>query len=195
VSQRVSGYDRQVDDLYETPTWVTAAVAPHLPRRVCVREPAPGSGKVIDALLRHDFSVSWEHGRDFLSDTESYPAVVTNPPYSRATEFVEKALELTEPMAGFVAMLLRTDFDHAKSRHHLFGGCAQFAKKVVLLKRIVWFERKGAAPSFNHAWFIWDWQHHGPPILAYSAGAAESRRGGCRGKDDGRDGRQIRPYI
>jgi hypothetical protein len=64
-----------------------------------------------------------------------------------------------------------------------------------LLKRIVWFERKGAAPSFNHAWFIWDWQHHGPPILAYSAGAAESRRGDCRGKDDGRDGRQIRPYI
>jgi hypothetical protein len=131
VSQRVSGYDRAVDDLYETPTWVTATVAPHLPRRVCLREPCPGSGRVIDALLGLDFSVSWEYGRDFLGDTESYPAIVTNPPYSRATEFVEKALELTESMAGFVAMLLRTDFDHAKTRHHLFGGCAQFAKKVV----------------------------------------------------------------
>lgn len=34
-------------------------------------------------------------------------------------------------------------------------------------KRIVWFERKGAAPSFNHAWYIWDWEHRGFPTIAY----------------------------
>jgi hypothetical protein len=170
MSQRLSGYVRRANDEYDTPAWVTAELVPHLPRQVCLREPAPGNGQMVDALLDHGFSVSYECGRDFLSDTESYSAVVTNPPYSLATEFVEKALALTKPTAGFVAMLLRTDFDHAKTRRHLFGDCSQFAKKVVLLKRVVWFERRGAAPSYNHAWFLWDWQHRGPPSLAYSVG-------------------------
>jgi len=43
----------------------------------------------------------------------------------------------------------------------------------VLTRRIVWFvEADGkpkASPSFNHAWFLWDWQHAGPPVIAYSS--------------------------
>ncbi len=63
------------------------------------------------------------------------------------------------------------DFDHAKRRAYLFADCPQFAKKIVLTRRIVWFvEADGkpkASPSFNHAWFLWDWQHAGPPVIAY----------------------------
>ena len=81
------------------------------------------------------------------------------------------ALKLTAPVKGFVAMLLRCDFDHAKRRAYLFADCPQFAKKVVLTRRIVWFvEADGkpkASPSFNHAWFLWDWQHAGPPVVTY----------------------------
>lgn len=84
----------------------------------------------------------------------------------------EHAIQLMEPVKGFVAMLMRTDFDHAKSRAHLFANCPAFAKKVVLTKRITWFEpepgAKGKSPSFNHAWFIWDWRHEGAPTLAYA---------------------------
>jgi len=68
---------------------------------------------------------------------------------------------------GVVAMLLRTDFDHAKSRGALFADCPAFNKKVVLTKRIKWFEDSKGQPSFNHAWFIWDWMRQGPPTLAY----------------------------
>ena len=70
------------------------------------------------------------------------------------------------PADGFVAMLLRTDFDHAKSRQHLFGECASFWKKVVLTKRIKWFDGSDGQPSFNHAWYIWA-AHSGKPTLAY----------------------------
>ena len=109
-----------------------------------------------------------EIAADFPSGVD---AIITNPPYDLATEFIEHALRLTEPAAGVVAMLLRTDFDHAKGRAHLFGCCPAFAKKVVLTKRIVWFEpepgEKGKSPSFNHAWFVWDWRHEGAPALAY----------------------------
>jgi hypothetical protein len=66
-------------------------------------------------------------------------------------------------------MLLRADFDSAKSRRHLFADCAAFARKIALTKRIVWFDGPKAAPSFNHAWYLWDWQHRGLPVLAYAA--------------------------
>ena len=88
-----------------------------------------------------------------------------------ATEFCEHALRLMEPVQGLVAMLLRTDFDHAKSRSHLFRDCPAFAQKLVLTKRIVWFAddngKPKGSPSFNHCWMIWDWNHCGPPTIAY----------------------------
>ena len=94
-------------------------------------------------------------------------AIVTNPPYALARLFIECALERMQPNNGMVAMLLRTDYDHAATRQHLFGECPAFAKKLVLTKRIVWFEGPKAAPSFNHAWYIWDHRHKGEPVLAY----------------------------
>ena len=106
-------------------------------------------------------------GQDFLlAKAEPVQAIITNPPYALAQRFIEHALELMKP-DGIVAMLLRTDFDHAKTRQHLFGGCDQFAKKVVLTKRIRRFEDSTGSPSFNHCWMIWDWKHRGPPTLAY----------------------------
>lgn len=184
MSQRDSGYERRERDLYETPAWVTQALIPHLPRSLeTVWEPACGSGKMVDVLAKQvavgvfatDIVPLSECGIvDFLSEKVTWcgaKAIITNPPYELATEFCEHALTLMEPVSGMVAMLLRTDFDHAKSRSHLFRDCPAFTKKLVLTKRIVWFEpepgAKGKSPSFNHAWFIWDWMNDGPPTIGY----------------------------
>jgi hypothetical protein len=172
MSQRDSGYARKERDLYETPEWVTLALAPHLPTTDCVVwEPAAGGGKMVAALQKIGFDVSAsdiETGCDFLAVSMPRPirAIITNPPYELATEFVQRALGGV-PSNGFVAMLLRTDFDHAKTRKHLFADHKAFSKKLVLTKRIKWFEGTNGSPSFNHAWFIWDWKHEGPPTLAY----------------------------
>jgi hypothetical protein len=154
MSQRDSGYERKERDLYETPAWVTEALLPHM--RLCqtIWEPAAGPGKMVQVLGR-------------VAQVTATDAIVTNPPYELATEFIERALSFQRPVEGVVAMLLRTDFDHAKTRANLFAGCAVFAKKIVLTKRIKWFEDSKGQPSFNHAWFVWDWKHSGPPILAY----------------------------
>jgi hypothetical protein len=177
MSQRESGYARKERDLYETPAWVTHALRPHLPREVMsIWEPANGNGKMSSVFA--DWGVPTldmtdiEDGHDFLLEpARPIEAIITNPPYELGPEFCEHALKLMEASSGMVAMLMRTDFDHAKSRSHLFRDCPAFAKKVVLTKRIMWFEpepgAKGKSPSFNHAWFIWDWQHEGPPTLAY----------------------------
>jgi hypothetical protein len=172
MSQRDSGYERKERDLYETPEWVTLALVPHLRNLGQIWESACGTGKIVDALRQcalHVLGSDIETGFDFLQSgpIAGADAVITNPPYTLAQEFIEHALALMKPRSGIVAMLLRTDFDHARTRSHLFQGCLAFAKKLVLTKRIVWFDRPGAAPSFNHAWYIWDWKHQGPPMLAY----------------------------
>lgn len=171
MSQRWSEYSRQPFDEYNTPAWATKAVVPFLPRSAWILEPACGSGKMVAALRDEGFVVDGtdiQSGKDFLELEEAnFDVIVTNPPFNKATQFIEHALKLTRPHHGMVAMLLRTDFDHAKTRRHLFDGNSAFAIKLVLTKRIVWFDRPGAAPSFNHAWFIWSWKHIGPPTLAW----------------------------
>ncbi len=173
MSQRDSGYERKERDLYETPPWVTQALLDEGFRPAdIVWEPACGSGKMVDVLEQLGSEIIatdiHETVMDFLSFTTSdADAIITNPPYELATEFIDHALMLTRPHKGQVMMLLRTDFDHAKTRGRLFADCPQFAKKIVLTKRIQWFEDSKGSPSFNHAWFIWDWKHQGPPTLAY----------------------------
>ncbi len=173
MSQRDSGFKRIENDAYETPAWVTAALIPHLPAPpLRIWEPACGSGQMVKVLYDQGYEVvgtDIDNGTDFLKVRTVFAgyAIVTNPPYTLAKEFIELSLSLTSEKKGMVAMLLRTDFDHAKTRKRLFADHPAFAKKLVLTKRIRWIEGSTGSPSFNHAWMIWDWEHKGPPVLAY----------------------------
>lgn len=174
MSQRDSGYERKERDLYETPEWVTEALLPHLPAVGVVWEPAAATGKmvrVLQAAGMRVFASDIDQGYDFLTMDEmpiasERDAIITNPPYELAADFIVRSVLMTKRTLGLVAMLLRTDFDHAKTRSHLFQS-ALFAKKIVLTRRIRWFEDSKGSPSFNHAWFIWDHRHQGAPTLAY----------------------------
>jgi hypothetical protein len=171
MAQRDSGYARKRNDAYYTPEWVTRALIPYIPSRIkSVWEPAGGQGAIAAALLANGYDVELtdlSRGQDFFEQRHDVESVITNPPFKLANEFIARSLLMTQKKQGFVAMLLATDFDHAKGRRHLFGGCPQFAKKIVLTKRIVWFEPVIASPSSNHAWFCFDWRHRGPPVIKY----------------------------
>jgi hypothetical protein len=167
MSQRHSGYARAAFDQYETPEWVTAALLPRIPKGSLIWEPACGSGKMARVLNAH-YATDIQTGTDFLTCfSRDADAIITNPPYGLATEFILRALALMEPEKGMVAMLLRTDFDHAKSRRRLFADHPAFAEKLVLTKRIRWFEDSKLSSSFNHAWFIWDWRNARSPVISY----------------------------
>lgn len=197
MSQRDSGYERKERDLYETPEWVTRALCDHLYYKGwslgCVWEPAAASGKMLDVLARYadpgcaigsDIAPLRADVRtlDFLTDDppvwrgpfgqNKFGAIVTNPPFEVADKFIERSLRYFDGKSvSKIAMLLRTDYDHAKSRSHLFRDCPAFQTKLVLTRRIMWFPpepgAKGKSPSFNHAWYIWDWKHEGAPTIAY----------------------------
>lgn len=194
MAQRNSGYNRREADSYPTPAWVTRALLPHIPNRVLtIWEPAAGEGAMVRVLGERQVGrrntgviatdirpgdgavvsdLSWNFLAQMDAPNRNFQAIVTNPPFQLAQQFIERALELTRPDRGFVAMLLRTDFDHAKCRTHLFANCAEFSGKLVLTKRVVWFVdpltgKPKAAPSENHAWFYWDHTQRGPATIAY----------------------------
>jgi len=178
MSQRNSEYARLADDAYYTPEWVTRALIPHLPSYVRrVWEPAAGTKKKIASALRGAGYLvrctDIKTGQDFLAPRRrrfltrvTTRSIITNPPYLFAQEFIERALAITEPQAEAVAMLLRVDFDSAKTRRHLFENHNAFVRKVVLLDRVRWIEGSTGSPSENHAWFIWDWNN--PKSIATS---------------------------
>lgn len=172
MSQRDSGYRRKKDDAYNTPEWVTETLLPHIPKRVKrIWEPAAGKGNMAAVLFQARYSVKLSDirsGTDFLVSYDVADAIITNPPFKQAADFIEHALTVMRPCRGFVAMLGRVDYDSAKTRSHLFRECKAFSKKIVLTRRIIWFTPAIAAPSYNHAWYIWDWRHRGPPTISYS---------------------------
>jgi len=140
MAERNSSYERMDRDTYVTPQWV------------------------FDALLEVEkFPNGWFDAApvdaqfDFLQMIEGEYAIVTNPPYFLAREFVEHALELTYDTQGKVAMLLPMAWDTAKGRTKLFAY--PFKAKYTITRRIRWsnLEQRAAGPSMNHAWLVWDW--------------------------------------
>jgi hypothetical protein len=192
MSTRASGFDRVPADLYETPAWVVDALAEHVNLTgLSVWEPACGGGKMVRALQSHGADVTatdlndqnfegMADQFDFTVDEIApghfyFDSIITNPPYGpqgrTGTAFIERGLERLPP-GGMLALLLPVDFDSAKGRARLFGDNSHFAAKIVLRKRICWFDPQPgqAGPSANHAWFIWIRSHlrHQRPVTLYA---------------------------
>jgi hypothetical protein len=173
MSQRASGYARRADEEYPTPAWVAVTIGDYLAKRALhIWEPAAGHPALARALKAYGYRVTATRSDFFLRTRlphDRVDAIVTNPPYGDdkrgqiAADFIRHALSLP---VRTVAMLLRVDFDSAKTRVDLFRDNSRFATKLVLLNRVKWFEGK-SGPSDNHAWFLWDAAHRGPPRLAY----------------------------
>lgn len=171
------------DDLYQTPPEATAALlrAEKLPHRIW--EPACGPGSIVRVLrdAGHDVfasdlvdygSEAQDHsGWDFLfpaADAPEVDAIVTNPPFKLAGEFVERSLE----RAPLVAMLLRLAFIESTKRAPILDR-GMLARVHVFRNRLPMMHREGrgaavdktASSALAFAWFVWDRNHTGPTEL------------------------------
>jgi len=166
------------NDLYETPPEATRALlsAERLPRRIW--EPAVGRGavaRVLEAAGHEvigtdlvDYGIGYRGGIDFLMERFPPPgidAIVTNPPFKLANEFVAHALKLCPR----VIMLLRLAFYESQRRSHILenAGLARihvFRKRLPMMHRDGWEGRRGNS-GMAFAWFVYDRGHAGPTTI------------------------------
>lgn len=162
-----------------------------------VWEPAAGRGDITEVLQDEgidvansdidvsNFNTDLGHitASNFLDTVpdmnimEEYSGIITNPPYggkkviydgkklTAAEAFVRHALELG---VDYVAMILRTDWNHSSKRVKLFNG-PPFAYEVVLTSRPRWdwwYDKdpweESKSPMHNFSWFVWDRLWTGP---------------------------------
>lgn len=171
------------DDLYETPPCATEALlrVERIPE--CVWEPACGPGAIVRVLREAGHRVyatdlvdygcpDSNNGYDFLM--ERHPdffigAVVTNPPFKLANEFVSHALVLGIPK---IIMLLRLAFIESERRRAILDG-GHLARVHVFRNRLPMMHRAGRgtqvaktnSSAMAFAWFVWDRDHRGPTEL------------------------------
>lgn len=185
------GYAREENDHYPTPAWVTKALVDRylhgrLSPSASIWEPACGEGKMSEVLAQTfpdvassdivDYGYPCTTIANFLEDVspDSWTgAIVTNPPFNIAEEFIVTALKTIDKDDGVVAMLLRNEYDSAKTRVPLFDESSEtrfgipFACKLVLTSRPRWIEGSTGSPRHNYSWFIWDTMHTGPATLRW----------------------------
>ena len=167
------------DDLYETPDVAVRALlrVEQLPMRIW--EPACGPGAIVHVLRdarRHVVATDLvdygcpdsQAGVDFLMETKApsgTEAIVTNPPFKLAGEFVAKGLELCPT----VVMLLRLTFLESARRAPILDT-GQLARIHVFANRLPAMHRHGGngpreSNAVAYAWFVFERNHARPTTI------------------------------
>src|ERR1700722_9919056 len=165
ISDSKAALSERKNDLYESPPEAVHALlrAENLPP--VIWEPACGPGSIVRGL-RARIKTSTA-GISFRS--ASLPigvqAIVTNPPFKNASEFIVHALELCPR----VVMLLRLAFLESTKRTPILGSghlarVHVFRNRLPMLHRDGWTGNKVSNPT-AFAWFVWDREHRGATEL------------------------------
>ena len=172
-STKKNSNKRAENDYYPTPDWCVNRLLDDLslPPGNWL-EPAAGDGAVIRAVNKsYKRPVAWtaaELQDKFKSDLEAlvdpsrvhmgsffetglnkeFDVVITNPPFSKALEFIKKSIEL-EP--EYVCMLLRLNFMGSGERSDFLR---EHTPDIYVLPNRPSFNGKGT-DSIEYAWFVW----------------------------------------
>jgi hypothetical protein len=174
-------------DLFDTPPIALDPLFEHEPLLAGVRiicEPAAGRGNLVKAMRARGITVHAsdlsDRGcpdakvLDFFAMTERPPGcdvLVTNPPYSRAMDFIEHAIDVL----GFrlVVLLLQVDFvctDDRYERLHTRGILRRIHVPAERLQNMhdaahLAAGGKKASQPLKHAWYIFDRDHRGSATI------------------------------
>jgi hypothetical protein len=144
-----------------------------------VLEPSCGAGHISEVLKAHGYEVEsrdlvdrgYGTQADFLSiDNQEWDGdIITNPPYSFAQEFVEKALRII-PDGHKVAMFLKITFLEGKKSKALFRSCPPL-RVWVSSSRLKCamngdFDAVGGSAAC-YAWFVWEKGYKGETIIKW----------------------------
>lgn len=183
-----SDEERQIDDYYATEPKAVELLLEQETFSPYVWEIACGEGHISEVLKSHGYKVrstdivnrgySDTEVRDFFDITrdeiknEISRDIITNPPYSRAKEFVEHALDISSDGTK-IAMFLKLTFLESKSRKELFKKYP-FKTLYVSSSRLQCakngdFEKysKGTGTAVAYGWYVWEKGFKGDPIIKW----------------------------
>jgi hypothetical protein len=91
-------------DEYRTPKEALDILLPYLKKDWSIWECAWGQGSLAKHLKEKGFEVIGEQFKDFLDkelglNKDGFDCIVTNPPYSKKEEFLERCFEIGKPFA------------------------------------------------------------------------------------------------
>jgi len=168
-----SNYPRVQDDHYSTrdPRCVLSFLEHFVvDGKVCDVCSPNGSG-IIEELQRLGYD-GWCASDAFSSEIAA-DWIITNPPYTRGLvdKIIHRQIDrFSENGINGLAMLLRANFDMAKSRASMFEECELYYGQIRMRFRPWWSEERKAQPIHNYVWHIWMRNEERYPIVLYSDG-------------------------
>lgn len=178
TGNRVHGVSKRGDDLYETPRVAVQTLLAVEEIPAAVWEPCCGPGAIVAELRGAGRTVvatdlvdygcpDSRPNIDFLMERtapDDVLAIVTNPPFKLAEEFVEKAIELVPEvyMLMRVAFLEGLRWEQKKFRRHL-ARVHVFAPRLPMMHRHGWDGPVNSNSGMAFAWFSFqrDWARKG----------------------------------
>ena len=178
VGRRISDRHNPAD-YFATPAPVTRLLLDHEPfdNDKPILEPAAGEARAIDRVLRergHQTVCFDLHGigaerRDFLSLTDRYHALITNPPFSLHLQFVAHAKQIIDHK---IALLLPLNYLTGAKRHAEIWEDREFplARVHVLSRGVNFMKGDVHGDRFHPAqlylgWFVFERGYEGPPHI------------------------------
>lgn len=173
--------EREINDYYATDPYAATLLMEQESFSPFIWECACGEGHLSKEFQKAGYHVyssdlidrGFGHVQDFLSSkTPPLPGfdIVTNPPYSKAQEFVEHALEIVEN-GRKVAMFLKIQFLEGKARRVLFD---KYPPKTVYVSSSRLrcakngdFKDGEKSSAVCYAWFVWVKGHTDETVIKW----------------------------
>lgn len=175
--------ERETHDFYATDSRAIDYLLKKVELPKQILEPACGAGHLSIRLeeLGHDVKSydiidrGFGETQDFFAMTEP-PfdgdfAIVTNPPFKYAKDFVLHSLELVQD-GGLVCMFLKTTFAEGKQRYNEVFSISPPLKVLQFVERILCakngdfdYMRKHGGSAVAYSWWIWKKNYKGQTIL------------------------------
>lgn len=165
---------RKQTDFYETPYSLTRKFldVEKFDKSLSVCEPACGKGaitKVLNEYWDKDLITSYDQEVNFLWETGNYNSVITNPPYTTALQFIDRAKRVATEKFAF---LLPLSYLHGKQRYdEIYSDREYGLKKVYVFTRYPMLgeklreDGKYRTGMMVYAWFVWENGHSGLPMI------------------------------
>ena len=151
-------------DFYETPYTLTRKFleVENFNKDQSVCEPACGGGaitKVIKEYWNDNLITAYDKETNFLWDYNEYNYIITNPPFSLAFEFIQKAKQLAKSKFAF---LLPLYYLHGKKRYdEIFSDRTYGLEKIYVFTRSPMLgetlreDGKHNTGMMPYAWYVW----------------------------------------